>query len=280
MVQASAQRFQPRFNFSIRDIENIVSKVNDKNYRFLPELLEFNNKKLTAGAILALLTYINKDSTDIFEFKEKIDALKDLKRIVSGRGFKQSLIANHFDEISTRGVVDLLTSDILLEEPKNDFNSLQYVYNYAVKYFEDQMKKLNNPSLDYEASKFMKDSTFSSILTLGMVYDKSVLNELFYNRGKYIKDVYMPRYRQLNDDDLNMLRKVQISAVTDKENKGGDYATYEISADDKIWTMNFLSTNREIINSGHEGLNFRDYIRPVNIYNPDANFVIKFQDMK
>lgn len=280
MLEASSKRIEPRLDFCARDLENLISKVSNKNIRLLPEILEFNNRKLSAGAVGALLTYINNDTTDIFEFKEKLDTLKDLKRIVSGRGFKQSIIANYFDDISERGVVDLLTSDILLEEPKHDFNSLQYVYNYAVKYFEDQVKKLNYPSYEYEASKLMKDSTFSNILTLGMVYDKSVLNELFYNRGKYIKTVYMPRFRVLNEDDLSMLRKVQISAVTDKENKGGDYATYEVSSDDKIWTMNFLSTNREIINSGHEGLKFKDYTRPVNIYNPDANFIIKFQDMK
>ena len=280
MVEGAGERLEPRFNFSAKEIDSIISKVNPKNIGLLPEILNLYNKKLSGAAVINLLNYINKETTDIFEFKDKLDALQNLKRIVSGRGFKQSILADYLDEISMRGILDLLMTDILLEEPKHDFNSLQYVYNYAAKYFEDQIKKYKHPSPDYEAAKMMKEGTFSNILTLGMVYDKSVLNELFYNRGKYLKSVYMPRFRQLNEDDLNMLRKVQISAVTDKENKGGDYATYEVSADDKIWTMNFLSTNREIIDAGHEGLDFNKYIRPVNIYNPDANFVIKFQDMK
>ncbi len=281
LVEQASKRSDFRFNFSNAGIEEIISKVTPKNIPFLEDLLYLNDKKLPAKGISILLDYINEKDTNVSEFKEKLSTFKDLKNIVSGRGFSKSILPDYINKISSQGIIDILKSSILLEHPKNeDYNSLQFAYNYAVKYFNDQVSKSKNTGDDFIANTIMKDGTFSSILSLAQVYDKSALNELFYNRGKYIKTIYMPRFRILNENDLENLRKVQIQAVTDKENKGGDYATYEISLDDKIWTLNFLSVNRNIINSGEKGLNFDNYKRPVNIYNPEASFIIKFQDMK
>ena len=280
-VKNSSERLEPRFNFSEKGIDEIVSKITLKSLPFLSDLLEIADKKLPSKGISMLLEYLNKEETDVEEFKEKLENFKNLKEILTGRGFTKSILTDYLNLIPSQGIIDLLKSDILLEQPKyDDFNSLQAVYNYAVKYFNENLKKMQDPDPEYKAKIMMKDGIFSSILALGQVYDKSALNELFYNRGKYIQTIYMPRFRQLNEEDLVNLRRVQTSAVTDKENKGGNYATYEVSLDDKIWTLNFLSINREIANNGEKALNFNDYIKPVNEYNPDANFIIKFQKMK
>ena len=39
------------------------------------------------------------------------------------------------------------------------------------------------------------------------------VNELVFNRGKYINTVYMPRLRILNAQDLDFLRKIQKNAA-------------------------------------------------------------------
>ena len=281
IVEDSSNRLEARFNFSQKDIDGIVNNVTPKNRPFLEEILELNNKKLPGKAVSMLLEYINQEDTDVDEFREKLDTFKDLKNILQGRGFVKSVLPEYLDQMNSLGILDLLRGDILLENPKfEEFNTLQFAYNYAVKGFNDRIKKSNIKDEDYHAKNMIKEGTFTSMLALAQVYDKSVLNELFYNRAKYIKTIYMPRFRTLSKDDLENLRKVQTQAVTDKENKGGDYATYEVSLDDKIWTLNFLAANREIINAGEKGLNFEDYVKPVNIYNPDASFKINFQNMK
>ena len=280
VVKESSERFSPRFNFSAKDIENIVNSVNPKNYPFLKEILNLGNKRLTGGAVVEMLNYAGEKTTDDKELREKLTAFNDLKEILTSRGYKPSILTELLNEIPSRGILDLIKSDILLEIPKNDFNTLQYAYNYAVYYLENILSKSENSSLEFESSKMMKDGTFTNILCLAEIFEKSVMNELFFNRGKYIKTIYMPRFRLLNGDDLNMLRRVQLMATTDKENKGSDYARYNISEDDRIWVLNFLSTNREIINSGHKGLDFENYTRPVNIANPNGNFEIQFQDLK
>ena len=280
VVKESSERFSPRFNFSVKDVENIVNAVTPKNYPFLKDILNLGNKRLTSGAVIELLEYAGKMSTDDNELRDKLSAYSELKEILTSRGYKPSILTNLLNEIPSRGILDLIKSDILLEIPKNDFNTLQYAYNYAVYYLENILGKSKNSSREFEASKMMKDCTFTNILCLAEIFEKSVMNELFFNRGKYIKTIYMPRFRLLNEDDLNILRRVQLMATTDKENKGSDYARYNISEDDRIWVLNFLSTNREIINSGHKGLDFENYTRPVSIANPNGNFEINFQNLK
>ena len=217
LVKNSSERLEPRFNFSEKGIDEIVSNVTLKSLPFLTDLLEIADKKLPSKGISMLLEYINREETDVNEFKEKLDNFKNLKEILTGRGFTKSILTDYLDLMSSQGIIDLLKSEILLEQPKyDDFNTLQAVYNYAVKFFNENLKKTDS-SPEYKAKILMKDGTFTSILTLGQIYDKSLLNELFYNRGKYIKTIYMPRYRLLNEEDRINLRKVQTSAVTKAE---------------------------------------------------------------
>ena len=288
LIAKYRNRLNDRIYFSDKSIENIKSNVSPKNAPFLAEILKLSNKKLSEENVITILNYIDKPDTSPDEFKEKIDTFKNLKKILTGYGFKQSILAEHLQDISAQGIVDILTTDILLREPKNNFNSFLDSYNNAVKIYDEQIKKMaeaeKKQKLDdftkhHKASEFMRNH-FAPILILSMIFDKSVLNEFVYNRGKYINTVYMPRIRLLEQPDLKFLRRIQTEAVTEKENKGGDIAVYEISLDDKIATLNHLYANREIINSGYEGINFNDYAKPVNTNNEYGNFKIDFQRVK
>ena len=283
LVESYRTRISPRIWFNDQDIQNITERVTPKSEPFLEDILSLSNKKLNAASVIELLDYLNEESTDAEEFNEKLSTFKDLKNIVKQYSFRPSVLAEHLDEIPNRGIVDILKSDLLLRQTKHNFNSFTESYNNVAKYFDDTIKKLDGPVTDstkhYKAREMML-KTFSSMLLLGMVFDKSVLNELVYNRGQYLNSLYMTRLRLLNEDDLHFLRKVQTSAITEKENKGGDLAVYEVSLDDKIHTLNLLAANREIINSGHEGINFYDYIKPVNTNNASGNFKIDFQNIK
>ena len=272
-------------NFSDKDIENITNTVTEKNYPYLKEILELGNNKLLAPNVLSLLNYINDDKTDIKEFDEKFDNFKNLKSIVKGFGFKQSILADNLDKISPTGVVDILKSDLLLRNTKHNYNSLVNAYNYVASRYDHYRTKQDDPSYtdefkkSWELSNFMKNN-FSNYLLLNMIFEPNACNELIRNRGQYIGSVYMPRFRVLNEEDLVTLRHIQTSAVTDKENKGGNLSLYPISIDDKIGALNLLALNREIINAGHEGLDIRKYFTLVNDKDKDGNFKIKFQNLK
>ena len=270
--------------FSEADVEYISSNVSIKNIPILGRILSFKDNLLEADHIVSLLQYADKEDSDTNELLEKMNNLENLKQITKGFGFRSSVLPEFLDEIPTAGLVDLLKSDILLNEAKHNFNTLPEAYNIIVKYFIHQLNKKNispndTEKVNYQAKKLMKES-FTDMLLLGMVFDKSACNELFYNRGLYVKPNYIPRLKLLNNDDLELLRRVQTSAVTEKENKGGDLSVYEISLDDKISVLDLLAANREVINSGHEGLNFHNYILPVDMDNNHGNFKINFQDLK
>ncbi len=276
---------KPRFNET--NVLAIAESVTEKNKELLTDVLELGNKRLNALDVVSLLKHISKDGIDVGEMAEKIGNFNNLKEIVNGFGFQKSIIADHLDKISSKNTLKLLKSDLLLSTPKNGLNSFPEAYNYAVKYHQHQhLKKLAPPVTEFSKNlatkKFMNDpvADFSSVLLLGHVFDASTCNELLYNRGKYINYLYIPRLTSLNETDLSLLRKVQTSAVTDKDNKGSDLATYAISLDDKINTLNLLAANRAIIDAGCEGINFKDYMTPVNIYNKTGNFKIDFQNMK
>ncbi|MCQ2754869.1 MAG: hypothetical protein MJ231_07465, partial [bacterium] len=271
------------YNFSSENVEKILEKVTPKNSQFLENILNLGSKVLPAAGVITLLEYINDKNTNKDEVAEKLENFNNLKDIVRGFGFKQSKLADHIDKIPASGVIDIIKSDVLLRNTKHNFNSFPQSYNYVVKYYEHLLKKdkdaKRSVNEDSRAAELMQNN-FSDILLFSTVFDESACNEILYNRGKYFKSVYMPRFKSLNENELDTLRKVQIRAVTEKENKGGDLAVYEISLDDKIYTLNLLAANRRILNEGGQGINFDNYTKPVNIYNKDGNFKIDFQKAK
>lgn len=283
IIEASKKRANWLDDFGPKVIEKISETVTEKSFPFLERILLLDNKKLGFAGVIALLEYINNEETKEEEVDEKINNYNNMGNIVKGFGFKQSVLPGFFDKISKNGVVDIIKSDILLNDTKHNFNSFPQVYNYAVKHYQHEMKKqpkdLEQKTKDRLTTDFMRDK-FANILVLGSIFDESVCNEILYNRGLYVNDLYIPRLKSLNDADLKLLRRTQTSAVTDKENKGGDLVVYEISLDDKISMLNLLAANREIINAGYEGLNFKEYIKPVNVFNKDGNFKINFQQLK
>ena len=287
LISDNVERRSGTDDFSYDDRVNIKYKVTEKNKEFLPDLLALNNKALDAKNIMDILDYINKGDTNDREFREKMRTIKNLKDVISEYAFLPSALPEYVDEIPSQGITDILTSDILLRVPKNNFNPFAEAYNNTVKIFNGQIKRYSEkyktmPSdmvIRAKASKYMRDC-FASFLVLGMIFDRSVLNELVYNRGQYINDIYMKRLRPLSQDDLRILRSVQTDAITDKENKSDDIVSYEISLDDKISMLNLLSANREIINAGYEGVNVKKYLKPVNINNQAGNFVVDFQGLK
>lgn len=276
--------------FDNETIDKIVDTVTPKNAPYLEDITNLIKNRNSgkdadyheADAIKELMNYLNKDETDINEFEEKFSNFRNLKRIVDCFGFKKSALSEYFDKIPAKGVVDILESDVLLGEPKHNLRSLVDAYNVVVDYFRHCVKKSGMSEEEYINKKGISGilKPFSSILIAGMVFDDRVCKELIYNRGKYLESVYIPRFKMLNGDDLEFLRKVQTSGITEKENKSGNLATYGISLNDTINTMNLLASNREIINAGYEGINFNDYITPVNINNPDGNFKINFHNIK
>lgn len=287
LIADNSKRKYWSHNFSYEDIANIKDKISNKNKRFLPDLLTLNDNALKAENLIEILDYINLEDTNISEFKEKLQRFKKLPNSLSKWDYRPSALPKYVKEIPSQGITDILTSDVLLRVPKNNFNPFSEVYNNIVKVFHEQVQKhcarnnieVNCDILNKKASEFMRDN-FASFLVLGMVFDRSVFNELIYNRGQYIKDIYMPRLRTLSQDDLKILRSVQTDAITDKEDKNGDVVSYEISLDDKISMLNLLSANREIIKSGYKGVKVKDYLRPVNVNNKSGNFVIDFQGLK
>ena len=274
-------------SFSDEDINKIKSKITSKNREFLPDLLTLNDKELTAEHISEILDYINKDDINVSEFREKMNEFKNLSNITSSFAFLPSALSEYIGEIPSQGIKDILTSPLLLRVPKDNLNSFSEAYNNTVKVFNEQLKKiqqkqkspLTDSTIKMHAKDFMKKN-FSSLLILGMIFDRSVFNELVFNRGKYINSIYMPRLRTLTQDDIKILRKVQTDAVTDKENKSGDIVSYEISLDDKISMLNLLYTNRELANAGYSKININDYLKPVNQNNCSGNFVVDFQGLK
>ncbi len=287
IIEKSNVIINNKARFDEKNILEIADSITDKNKEFLTDVLELGNKRLLATHIIDLLNHISKDETKVDEMKEKIQNFNNLKEIVNGFGFKKSIIANHLDKISSKNTLKMLKSNLLLNEAKNDLHSFPAAYNYAVKYHQhNHLKKITPPITDFSKNlitqKFMNDSMadFTSVLLLAQVFDDSTCNELLYNRNKYINYMYIPRLTSLNDKDLAFLRKAQTSAITDKDNKDGELNIYGISLDNKIHTLNLLATNRQIINAGYEGIDFNNYITPVNIYNKDGNFKIDFQNIK
>ena len=287
LILDNAKRKNADNSFSYEERMQIREKISNKNKEFLPDLLTLNNNALSAKNITEILDYINLDTTDTKEFKEKLTKFKNLAAITKNDAYSESILPNYINEITSQGITDILKNDVLLRVPKNNFNPFPEAYNNTVKVFDEQIKKYNQTheikasdfTIKLKAERFMNEC-FASFLILGMVFDRSVFNELIYNRGSYINDIYMPRLRTLSQDDLKILRKVQTDAVTDKENKSGDIVSYEISLDDKISMLNLLYVNREIINAGYEGVNVNDYLRPVNTDNKEGNFVVDFQGLK
>ena len=263
-------------------LEDIVAKLNLKNEPYLEKLLTLGKNKLNGNDIINVLNYIGKEETSIEEVEEKFANFNNLGQIITGFGFKPSVISKHIDKISGAGVADLLTSDVLLAEPKYNANSLVDTYNYAVKYFTHKMNKekvVDEKRISWKAEDFMKNE-FAKILLLASVFDKSVCNEILFNRSLYVEPLYIPRLKSLNDKDMAILREVQTSGITEKENKGGDLVAYDVSLDDRICMLNFLACNREIINSGHEGIDFNNYVAHVDIENVAGNFKVDFQNLK
>ena len=290
IIEASKKRANWLNDFGPNLINKIADCVTEKNRPFLEKILNLDNKKLGYAGVVALLTYISAKDTDVDEVDEKIQNYENLKEIITGRGFKKSEISEYLDKIPEKGIVDIIQSDILLDDPKHNYNSLNEVWKYAVLNFEHEIKnlrkkakesgkELKDSSIQYAASNFVREK-LANIFVLGTIFDESVCNELFFNRGLYVNTLYVPRLKSLNEEDLILLRRVQTSAVTDKESKGGDLQQYPISLDDKISMLNLLAANREVINAGYEGLNFNDYLAPVNIYNDIGNFKVNFQDLK
>ena len=287
LISENSERKYSRDFLTDKDRKNIISKLTPKNREFLPQLLTLHDKALSPQHIADILDYVNKDDTNLSEFKEKMDTFKSFKKIISGFSFLPSPLAKFVDEIPSQGIKDILTSDVLLRVPKHNFNSLPEAYNNTVKVFNEKLKKIGqkynttvtDETINMKAKEFMRNE-FASLLILGMIFDRSVFNELVFNRGKYINDIYMPRLRTLEQDDLRILRKVQTDAVTDKVNKSDDIVSYEVSLDDKIAMVNLLSANREIINAGYPGIKMNDYLKPVNTENRSGNFVVDFQNIK
>ena len=277
---------KPRF--SEQGIEEIVNNVTSKNQELLEEILEVGNKRLRTPEVVALLKHINEDDVKVEEMREKINNFNNLENIVRGFGFTESPIANHINEISSRNTLKMLKSSLLLKSAtSNNLNSFPHAYNYAAKYHKHHhLRKLAEDITDYGRKRitrnFMNDpvADFTSVMLLAQVFDEGTCNELLYNRGKYINYLYIPRLTSLNQDDVKFLRKAQLYAVTDKDNKGSDLATYNISLDDKINTLNLLAANRQIIDAGFEGINFNNYVTPVNKDIPAGNFRIDFQNIK
>lgn len=275
-------------SFSDDDIVNIQWSVTDKNRKFLPALLTLNDKALNGEHISQILDYINRKDTHESEFSDVIKKFLSLKEdIPEDVNCSGSALPEYIDNITSQGIKDILTSDVLLTVPKNNFNQFSVAYNNTVRIFNEQLVKyckayglkLNDSIIRTRAQDFMKNQ-FSNLLLLGMIFDKSAFNELIYNRGLYIKSNYMPRLRTLNKNDLKILRSVQINAITEKENQDGDIVPYDVSLDDKISMLNLLYVNREMINAGYEGVDFNNYFRPVNPNNPSGNFVVDFQGLK
>ena len=282
LIQQNAKRAGYFQDIGPKVMGDIIAKLNLKNEPYLEKLLTLGKNKLNGKNIIDVLNYIGKEETNLEEVDEKFENFNNLGQIITGFGFKPSVISKHTDKIPGSGIADLLTSDVLLAQPKYNANSLVDTYNYAVKYFERKMNKENiteEKRIGWKAEEFMKND-FTKILLLASVFDKSVCNEILYNRALYVEPLYIPRLKSLNEKDLAILREVQAAGITEKENKGGDLVAYDVSLDDRISMLNFLACNREIINSGYEGIDFNDYVAHVDIENVAGNFKIDFQNLK
>lgn len=282
MVLAAKKRAGYFNDFKEMGVNSILAAVTERNFPFLQKILQLGGNALTSVGVVALLDYANNEETNLEELDEKIVNYNELGQWVNERGFTKSILSQYIDKIPSKGVVDLIKSDVLLNNPKAGFNSFSDSYNYAVYHFNHEIKKdpnMTEARKESKAAEFMRNK-FANVVQLARVFDGNVCNELLYNRGGYVDCNYMPRLKSLNNDDMDLLRKVQTSGVTTKENKGGDLSDYPISMDDKITMLNLLAANREIINAGYEGLNFHDYVRPVNIYNEGGNVRIDFQGIK
>lgn len=282
----------------------IAEKVNSTNIKFLDDILDLstNNFKHStyisdedlfsySNGVIELLNYVSDKNTNVEEFSEKLDNFKNLKQIVKGFGFKKSILAEHIDDIPMKGIVDILKSDMLLNNVKYDYNSFQNIYNYSTKFFEHHLHRveakrkkqgvsgLDKASINDEVKTFMKN-TFSNLLLLKMIFDEKTCNELMFNRAKYIDTIYIPRLKMLDSKYLQFLRKFQLNGITYKDDKDGDLKKYGISLDDKIHILNLMAANKQIINSGHKGVNMADYIIYEQKDDMDGNFKMNFQNLK
>ncbi|MBQ8167830.1 hypothetical protein IJZ97_00225 [bacterium] len=290
VVESYKKRADFIYNFGPVGINNIVDAVTPRNEEFLEELLTLDNRKLKSTDVVDLLNHINSDDTDIDEFRQKIVNYKNIQKIIEKTQETlnpiDSELTNYIDQIPSDGVASILKSN-LLSSKKSDFNKFPTCLEYATTIFHkklrDYKKEYGQPSdttKERLTIDFMKKD-FTTIMLFSQVFGDKTCNELLYNRGKYLKTVYLPRLQMLNKDDMRFLRKIQLYGVTDKETKGSDINAYPVSLEDKINTMNLLASNREIINAGYEGINFDDYIIPVNSEDTiKNNLKINYQGIK
>ncbi len=289
--------------FGDKSIKAIADAVTPRNERFLYDIMSLGTANLSRigapanelaswrNGVISLLNYVDDENTDLRDFNEKIHNFKDMKHIVKGFGFRSSVLSDHINDIPMKGIVDILKTDLLIRESRYDYNSFPDSYNFATRFFNhhlnkvnadlraNKLKELDAEGINDEAKSFMKKN-FSNLLVLNMIFDESTCNELMYNRGKYIESVYMPRLRMLNQEDLQFLRRFQVNGITYKDDKGGNLKKYNFSLDDKIYVLNLLAANRLIKNSGHEGLNIDDYIIYEQKDNKEGNFKLDFQRIK
>ena len=274
-------------------IQLIASTVTPKNEEFLEDLLALDNKKLHFEDIQDLLKHINKDETDPVEFRQKLNNYKNIKQIIENTKNTlnpiESELTPYLDCIPSKGVSKILQSH-LLSPKKSDFKKFPECLEYTTSVYNKQMKKFKKEYFPNEeippttkvmkTKEFMRKS-FSTIMLFNQVFGEKACNELVYNRAKYMASVYLPRLERLNNEDMELLRKVQLYGVTDKETKGSDINVYPVSLEDKINTMNLLASNREIIDAGYEGIDFNDYITYVNAEDKvDNNLKIDYQGIK
>ena len=247
-------------------VQTIVDAVTPKNEEFLEDLLALDNKKLKFEDLTILLKHINEKDTDVAEFRQKLNNYKNIKEIIENTKNTlnpiESELTPYLDAIPSNGVAKILQSH-LLSPKKSVFKKFPECLEYTTSVYNKQMKKFKNEYFKNEeippttkamkAKEFMRKS-FTTIMLFNQVFGEKACNELVYNRAKYMATVYQPRLESLNNEDMELLRKVQLYGVTDKETKGGDINVYPVSLEDKINTMNLLASNREIINAGYEGL--------------------------
>ena len=264
-------------------IDKIAENVTPKNREFLEDILTINDNALGSKTVIDLLQYVDKPETDKELFRKKIERFKNLSQTLQGDDFSPSTLVSHLGEMSSNTIKDLLESSVLLPKSiqKNKLNSLSTSYNYvAEEYIPKQIKKKNAerslkhlPKMsDEEKENFvasvMKGNdtqpSFAHVLMLRSIFDEPVCNELLDNRNKYIKTIYIPRLKILTDGDKDTLIKICDKGVTEKHDKGGELKQYSISIDDKIHSLNMLAANRKIINAGYEGINYSDYLLPMN----------------
>ncbi len=274
-------------------VKLIVDAVTPKNEEFLEELLALDNKKLNFTDVKDLLVHIDNEDTDPIEFKQKLNNYKNIKEIIENTKNTlnpiESELTPYLDLIPSSGVSKILQSH-LLSPKKSDFKKFPECLEYATSVHRKYLKNLKKdkyPNTEIPESikklktKAFMQNTFTTVMLFSQVFGEKTCNELVYNRAKYLYPVYQPRLESLTKEDMELLRKVQLYGVTDKETKGSDINVYPVSLEDKINTMNLLACNRQIINAGYEGIDFNKYITYVNAEDKvDNNLKVDFQGIK